>query len=116
MNRNKFWQLVNALICIDRGAACWYDNMVRTEEDYKYLTLEEGWAAQDARDVLNNATSTILNICMFDEDWKHYLDLRSLGTTGKPHPDMKRISDRVLDKMIEDGIFELDEEGKLCLC
>ena len=109
-------ELVNALICIDRGAACWYDNMVRTEEDYKYLTLEEGWAAQDARDVLNNATSTILNICMFDEDWKHYLDLRSLGTTGKPHPDMKRISDRVLDKMIEDGIFELDEEGKLCLC
>ena len=109
-------ELVNALICIDRGAACWYDNMVRTEEDYKYLTLEEGWAAQDARDVLNNATSTILNICMFDEDWKHYLDLRSLGTTGKPHPDMKRISDRVLDKMIKDGIFKLDEEGKLCLC
>ena len=107
--------LVNALTCLDRGASCWYDNMVRTENDYKYLTLEEGWAAQDARDVLNNATSTILNICMFDEDWIHYLDLRALGTTGKPHPDMKRISDKVLDKFIEDKILTLDKEGKLCL-
>lgn len=102
-------KLVNALICIDRGAAAWYNHMVKSEEDYKYLTLEEEWSAQDARDVLPNATSTILNICMFDEDWKHYFDLRALGKTGKPHPDMKRISDKVLSKMIEEGILKKED-------
>lgn len=107
--------LVMKLKDLDRGAGIWYSHMVRTEEDYKTLTLDEGWAAQDARDVLPNATSTILNICMFDEDWKHYFDLRSLGTTGKPHPDMKRISDKILDRFIEEGVFTLDEDGKLCL-
>lgn len=109
-------KLVRSLACLDRGVAVWYEHMSRTEEDYKYLTLDEEWAAQDARDVLPNATSTILNICMFNEDWEHFLNLRALGTTGKPHPDMKRISDKVLNKMIEEGIFTLDKEGKLCLC
>lgn len=102
-------ELVNALVCIDRGAAAWYNHMSMSESDYKYLTLEEDWSAQDARDVLPNATSTILNICMFNEDWMHFFDLRSLGKTGKPHPDMKRISDKVLSKMIEEGILKEED-------
>ena len=103
--------LVKNLICLDRGAATWYDSMKKTEEDYIYLIQTENWTAQDARDVLPNATSTVLNICMYDEDWIHYFDLRALGTTGKPHPDMKQVSEKVLDKMIESGIFKLDDSG-----
>ena len=90
-------ELVLKLKDLDKGVKVWYNHMVETEKEYKFLTLDCGWAAQDARDILPNATSTILNVCMFNEDWKHFFDLRALGTTGKPHPDMKRIAMKVYE-------------------
>ncbi len=92
--------LVEELVCIDRGVACWYDNLKRTEDDYLYLTREEEWAAEDARDILPNACHTILNVCMFEDDWNHFFDLRSLGKTGRPDPNMKKLADQVLREFI----------------
>ena len=108
-------ELVNQLICLDRGVSTWYNVLEKIENDYKYLILEEDWKAQEARGILCNDTSTVLNICMFTEDWKHYLDLRALGTTGAPHPDMKRISEKILDKLILDEVFTINDKGELCL-
>lgn len=96
-------ELVRELLIHDRGVCCWWDAMKRDEEDYKYLTLEEEWAAQDARDVLPNAVSTILNVCMFEKDWAHFFNLRSLGTTGKPDPNMKRLVDPIALDFLERG-------------
>ena len=28
----------------------------------------------------------------FEDDWKHFFDLRLRGTTGKPHPDMHHLA------------------------
>lgn len=102
--------MVMELNCLDRGASAWYDANERVEADYRYLTLEEEWAAEDARDVLNNAVSTVINVCMFDVDWIHFFNLRSLGLTGKPHPDMKWICDQVLEEFIETGRLKRDGE------
>lgn len=106
-------KLVNELICIDRGVSCWYDSMKRDEEDYKYLTLEEEWAAEDARDILPNACRTVLNICMFDCDWVHFFNLRSLGTTGRPDPNMKKLVDPILEEFIDKDYIKEDIHGNL---
>ena len=106
-------ELVNELITIDRGVSCWYDSLQKAEDDYKYLTMDEGWAAEDARDVLPNACKTILNVCMFDCDWVHFLNLRSLGTTGRPDPNMKKLADPVLKEFIKREYIKQDENGEL---
>lgn len=106
-------ELVYKLIDLDPGALVWYKNMVRTEEDYKKLTLEEGWTAQDARDVLNNATGTILNVCMFEKDWEHFFDLRFFGTTGAPDPNMKRITSKILTTLENMNYLEVNPDNKI---
>jgi len=50
--------------------------------------LKEGYSPQQARRVLPNATKTEIVMTGFEDDWKHFFDLRLRGTTGKPHPDM----------------------------
>lgn len=50
--------------------------------------LSDGWTPQQARSVLPNATKTEIVITGFEDDWKHFFDLRLRGTTGKPHPNM----------------------------
>jgi thymidylate synthase (FAD) len=47
---------------------------------------------QQARGVLPNATKTELVMCGFEDDWKHFFDLRLRGTTGAPHPDAKEVA------------------------
>lgn len=56
--------------------------------EYCYMGLiQQGWTAQQARTILPLDTNTDLVHTAFVEDWKHFFNLRALGTTGKPHPD-----------------------------
>lgn len=56
--------------------------------EYCYLGLINcGWQAQQARTILPLNTNTDLVHTAFVSDWKHFFNLRALGTTGKPHPD-----------------------------
>ena len=58
--------------------------------EYAYLNLLRlGRSPQEARTVLALDTRTELVHTAFVSDWKHFFDLRALGTTGKPHPDAK---------------------------
>ena len=54
--------------------------------------LSDGWTPQQARSVLPNATKTEIIMTGFEDDWKHFFDLRLRGTTGKPHPDMRYVA------------------------
>ncbi len=47
---------------------------------------------QQAREVLPLCTKSELCICGFEEDWRHFFDLRMRGTTGTPHPDARYIA------------------------
>lgn len=58
-------------------------------------TRELGWAAQQAREILPLNTKTQVVHTAFDYDWNHYIDLRSNGVSGTPHPMAKELADKV---------------------
>lgn len=91
---------------LDRGVNCWIDALQNSEEAYMYLTLEHEKKAEEARSVLPNDCKTELIVTGFVSDWEHFFDLRSKGTTGKPHPDIKILADDLLLKFIKNGFIE----------
>lgn len=58
-----------------------------------------GWKPQEARAVLPNATKTEIMICGFEDDIKHLLDLRVLGTTGAPHPQVRALLTPIYEQL-----------------
>ena len=54
--------------------------------------ISKGKKPQEARVVLPLDTNTELVHTALVSDWKHFFDLRALGTTGAPHPDAKAIA------------------------
>ena len=63
-----------------------------------YLTaLKDGLKPEEARDLLPLSTKTELVMTGFLSDWQHFLDLRSIGSTGRPHPEAKKLADQVKD-------------------
>lgn len=60
-------------------------------------TRELGWTAQQAREILPLNTKTQVVHTAFDDDWNHYIDLRSNGVSGAPHPMAKELADKVDD-------------------
>lgn len=68
------------------------------EFSYIGLTQKCGWKAQDARDILPIDTKSILIHSAFIEDWKHFFDLRALGTTGAPHPQAKELAEPLMNE------------------
>lgn len=57
--------------------------------------IELGWTAQQAREILPLNTKTQLVHTAFVEDWQHFIDLRSSGVSGVPHPMAKELADEV---------------------
>ena len=67
--------------------------------EYAYLNLLRlGRSPQEARTVLPLDTRTELVHTAFVSDWKHFFDLRALGTTGKPHPDAKVLAEPLMEE------------------
>lgn len=60
-------------------------------------TRELGWTAQQAREILPLNTKTQVVHTAFVDDWEHYIDLRSNGVSGAPHPMAKELADKVKD-------------------
>lgn len=60
-------------------------------------TRELGWTAQQAREILPLNTKTQVVHTAFVDDWKHYIDLRSNGVSGAPHPMAKELANKVND-------------------
>ena len=54
-----------------------------------YMTLLKFKATpQEARSVLPNSLKTDIIMTATEEEWQHIINLRYLGTTGSPHPQM----------------------------
>lgn len=69
---------------------------------YKYL-IQAGWQAQQAAEVLPQCVKGDVIITGFEDDWDHMFDLRALGTTGAPHPEVKRIITPIMEEFHEKG-------------
>lgn len=63
------------------------------EATYKRMINNFGMSPQQARAVLPNSLKTEVILTMPRWQWKHFINLRSIGTTGSPHPDMKVVAD-----------------------
>ena len=80
----------------------WVFANLATERAYLNL-VAAGRKPQEARVVLPLDTNTELVHTAFVSDWKHFFDLRALGTTGAPHPDAKVIAQPLYDEFIKRG-------------
>lgn len=76
------------------------------ETAYKILVEKFNTSPQEARAVLPNAVKTEIIVSGNGNEWKHFFDLRSKGTTGKPHPDMKIVAD-IAYKLYQEHIMQL---------
>ena len=88
------------------GSATDLDNWVfanlAAEKSYMNL-INAGRKPQEARVILPLDTATELVHTAFVTDWKHFFDLRALGTTGQPHPDAKAIAQPLYEAFKEKG-------------
>ena len=58
--------------------------------------IELGWTAQQAREILPLNTKTQVVHTAFVDDWQHWLKLRSNEASGKVHPCMKELADKLV--------------------
>lgn len=70
-------------------------------EEFYIKSTQDGMLAQDARGLLPLDTATKCVYTYRIEEWNHILDLRYFGKTGKPHPNVKIIGERIYNKINE---------------
>jgi len=68
--------------------------------------INSGCTAQQARDVLPNATKTTLVITAFESDWREWFAQRLFGKTGEPHPDMLVLANLIKEEFEKAGVWE----------
>ena len=82
----------------------WYDTWLDSvnEAEKKYLELIElGCPPEIARGVLPTSLKTEIVVTMNLREWRHFFELRAIGTTGKPHPQIYEIAKPLLFKLNE---------------
>lgn len=75
-----------------------------SEREYKTM-IKEDFTAQQAREVLPLCTKSELIMTGFESDWQHFFSLRLFGQTGKPHPDMVILCEKIKDECIKNNIM-----------
>lgn len=85
------------------------DACIHAESAY-FKLLDEGFLPQDARGVLPIDTATSVAYTYTVDEWKHIIDLRYRGITGKPHPNTKIVIGMVLNKFKEMGYLRDDND------
>ena len=73
------------------------NSLLYSEKAYFDL-IEDGWKAQEARDVLPTATKTEINMKANLREWRHFFKLRCHSTA---HPDIRVLALDLLKKMHE---------------
>ena len=79
------------------------------ESTYNFL-INSGWKAQQAATILPQATKAEIIVTGFAKDWKHIFDLRAVGTTGKPHPQMEELMIPLMKEFINRKYISYDTE------
>lgn len=72
-----------------------------SEYEGNYLNrISRGWKPEDAREFLPLCTATEVVYTYNVKEWRHIIDLRYYGITGKPHPNAKIIVGMIRDQLI----------------
>lgn len=82
------------------------------EAEKSYMkTIQNGWQAQQAAEVLPQWIKADMIMTGFESDWDHTFNLRSIGTTGKPHPEVERIITPIFKEFQQYGYTKLISSG-----
>lgn len=76
----------------------WLESCMNSEQLYLAL-LNEGRTPQEARGVLSTSLKTELVMTTNLREWMHFFNLRAVGTTGKPHPQIMEVAVPLLEVM-----------------
>lgn len=69
-----------------------WNNAMMAAESFYFQMLDAGATPQEARSVLPSSTKTEIIVTMNLREWIHFFNLRALGTTGAPHPQMEEVA------------------------
>lgn len=99
-NQGKFGNEITVIepLFFEKGTPeyiIWEESCLQAEKAYNEL-IQLGRSPQEARSVLPNSLKTEIVVTMNLREWIHFFNLRALGTTGAPHPQMKEIALMVL--------------------
>lgn len=83
----------------------WYYEACNNAETAYQRLRKEGWKPEQARQVLPLGLKTQAVYTAYDKDWQHFLALRSDGVSGKPHPNIKAIADKIKDIAAEQNLW-----------
>ena len=76
-----------------------YENAVNKAEFCYRCMIDDGMKPEDARGVLPLDTATKVVYTYSVQEWKHIIDLRYYGTTGRPHPNAKLVIGMVREQI-----------------
>lgn len=85
-----------------KKASIYRDSCNNSFNKYKLL-VDIGMHRQDARGVLPIDTATRCAYTYSINEWRHIIDIRYYGTTGKPHPNAKLIAGMIRNNLMELG-------------
>ena len=83
---NPDWTLVTS----ESSDFEWFQACMNAEKSYLDL-IEKGWKPQQARSVLPNSLKTEIVVTANLREWRRIFDLRAVGVSGKPHPQMVEV-------------------------
>ena len=85
----------------------WLFANLACEWSYNNLIEKCGWKPQQARRVLPLDLETELVVSAYEDDWIKFFGQRFYGSTGTPHPDMKRTAYEMILAFREGGCDDL---------
>ena len=77
-----------------------FEEDMRVIEELYFKWLNKGWTAQQARVFLPLGVKAEAVMTGFTSDFKHFFDLRAIGTTGAPHPQAKELAEPLMKEFI----------------
>lgn len=78
-------------------SARWVQGMLNAETAY-FLQMRAGATPEMARALLPTATKADITVTANMREWRHIFELRALGRTGRPHPQMVEVMRPLLDE------------------
>ena len=90
------------------------EDQAEFEEDLKWAEKlyfkwrNKGYPPEEVRYFLLTGVKSEIIITGYRDQWDHFMDLRSKGTTGRPQPDMKVIGDMIVELFNK---IDFDEKG-----
>lgn len=107
-----------AVICppgLEGFDRCEWESACKKAEAAYLVMLDDGIPPEIARSVLPHALATTVVMTANLREWRHFLALRAVGTTGKPHPQIKEVAVPLLKQLAEwlpEVFGDLETEAK----